>query len=341
MIGIIAVGLALLSRVQPPDLPPLITAGVTDTPPRIDGRMDDPCWAVAAVAAPFVLLATAELPTQRTVTRICGDAEAIYVGFWCWEDLPDHISARAQKNDSGEAWKDDCVEVFLAPDGIGRVYYHLIVTAGGMVDDEMCWRFGAERSLTWNAYAQTAVRRFENGWTCEIAFPLRYLGGASLTGRWLANFARAEQPHGEYSSWSALITGFHEPKRFGHLVWEKQAAVANLEMSPLSVGPAWVRFGWARLEPDLVVRVRQLTPLAEYPVGLSAEADRWQFTLVPRTDSFLRIETFSGQPPGGRLLFATAPIAYSLAPVTDKLAQLNSWVQEAAVIAGQGRGVIA
>ncbi len=333
--GLAAMVFAVLCATEPPVMRPVITAGMTDTPPSIDGVMDDPCWAVAAVAGPFVLLGTAQFPSQRTVARICADNRAVYVGFWCWEDAVEDISTRAWRNDSGEAWRDDCVEVFLAPDGLGRVYYHVIVTAANIVDDEMCWRFGARRDMTWNCYPDTAVRRWRNGWTCEIAVPLRYLGGARPQGRWVANFARAEQPHGEFSAWAALVRGFHEPQRFGELNWAADAAVANIELSPLSVGPAWVKLGWATRCGQPILKIRQLMDGHQEELDVERGVERWRFTPIPRTRSFIRIEAWCPGAVGRRLVFATAPMAYSVPPVGDKLARLLGWLREASRIANR------
>lgn len=311
-----------LIGVVPPNLPPVLTVGRTEQAPVVDGAMGDPCWQAAAVAAPFVLLSTADLPTQQTVVRLCYDAERLYVGFWCWEDNMAALHLAAKERDAGEAWADDCVEVFLAPDGRGDVYYHIIVTAAGVITDEICYRDG-RRDASWGFAGEAAVARSSRGWTCEMAMPFSAMGGANLSSPWLASFARGEHPHSEWSAWPALLGGFHETDRFGQIVWSDSPAVTGLSMQPLSVGLNEIRLtspasGGVRAEA-VVVRDD-----SEHRKSVKVEGDRLSLWLSDEGEGFFRLAVWVAPASGQEAAeapkaFATPPIHFYIPPITPLL----------------------
>lgn len=318
---------------QPPNMPPVVTAGFASEAPAIDGRMDDACWRDAAAVAPFVLLGTADLPSQRTLARICTDGNNIFVGFWCWEDRMDALRTRASARDSDRAWSDDCVEVFLAPDGVGDVYYHIIVTAANVVTDEMRWNRGQRSDVGWSFGGRTAVRRLERGWTCELSIPRYTLGASAITGTWLANFARGEQPHGEWSAWPSLLGGFHEVSRFGLLRWQATPAVTQLRLDPIRVGRNSVDVALAE---ELDLRLKLLRGDRTYAKPLVRQDDGWQFVLHEEGDGYLRIEAWNVEAGTEReeLCFATPPLHFSIPEASRPLATAKQWLDQASRLVG-------
>ncbi|MCX7598249.1 MAG: DUF4091 domain-containing protein [Armatimonadetes bacterium] len=307
----------------PPNLPPVVTVGRTAQAPVVDGAMGDSCWQSAAVAAPFVLLGTADLPTQQTVVRLCYDAESLYAGFWCWEDNMAALHLAAKERDATNAWADDCVEVFLAPDGRGDVYYHVIVTAAGVIADEVC-RTGGQREMAWDFAGQAAVGRSSRGWTCEIALPFSAMGDPSLSSPWLASFARGEHPHSEWSAWPALVGGFHETDRFGRILWRDSPAVIGLSVKPLWVGLNAVQLtappGGQALHAEAVV----VRDGGQYRKSLQAQGDRLSFWLNDEGEGFFRLVIRAAPPAGQEVVkapdaFATPPIHFYIPPITPFL----------------------
>lgn len=304
---------------QPPNMLPVATVGFVDQAPLIDGDMSDPCWRDAAVLAPFVSLGTARLPSQRTVARLCADANNVYVGFWCWEDAMDRLRLQAATNDTGQAWADDCVEVFLAPDGKADVYYHVIVTANGAIDDEWVWAGGQRGDMGWSFRGSAAQRRSSQGWTCEIAMPCAALGVSSIEGTWRASVARAEQPHSEWSSWPALVAGFHEPDRFGLLVWSPKPAVTQLRIDPVLIGENSLSVTAAEgLEPRLVI----LRDGRRHVKGLVRQGDTWRFWVYEGGEGYLRLELLwvsATKDQASSVAFATPPVHFSVPVVSAHL----------------------
>jgi len=342
---LLAVFMLLAALGQPPDLPPVVTAGSVGGAPEIDGDMGDACWQEAAVVAPLVLLGSADLPTQRTVARVAADADHVYVGFWCWEDAMDRLRTQAAGPDSPGAWADDCVEVFLAPGGKAEVYYHVIVTAQGLVYDEMRWRDGGRADTGWSFGGQAAARRVSRGWTCEMAIPRYTLGAPAIGGAWLANFARGEQPHGEWSSWPALVNGFHETARFGRLLWADRPAVTQLRLDPILMGENRLS---AALSEGLDLRLLIRRDDRAHPKPLVAGDQDWRFCIDEEGEGYLRLEAW--EPPRSqdetpRLAFATPPVRFSLPIISAPLAvadeRLRRAAEELAPLRGPGVKAVA
>jgi len=313
-----------LVGVVPPNLPPAVTVGRTEQAPVVDGAMGDACWRAAAVAAPFVLLGTADLPTQQTVARICYDAGRLYVGFWCWEDSMAALHLEAKERDAANAWADDCVEVFLAPDGRGEVYYHIIVTAAGVVADEKCFRPGPRRDSAWDFGGEAAVARAAHGWTCEVAVPFSAVGAGGLSSPWLASLARGEHPHNEWSAWPALVGGFHETERFGQILWGQAPAVTGLSLRPLRVGLNVVQLSSPAGQGGLRAEAIVVRDSVQHRKPLRADDDRLSFWLSEEGEGFLRLTaqtaaavTSEAPEPGG--FFATPPIHFSILPISPLL----------------------
>ncbi len=68
----------------------------TETPPVIDGRLDDACWTGAPAVAEFTQVLPVEggAPTERTEVRVLFDADNLYIGVRCFDSDSAGIIAR-------------------------------------------------------------------------------------------------------------------------------------------------------------------------------------------------------------------------------------------------------
>ena len=92
---------------------------------ELDGLLTESDWGQAAVAGDFYQLQPAEgFPaTQPTEVRVLYDEENLYVGFMCYDDHPDDISARDMTRDARIEFSNDMVQVVIAPLEGGREAY--------------------------------------------------------------------------------------------------------------------------------------------------------------------------------------------------------------------------
>ncbi|MDD2707432.1 MAG: DUF6067 family protein [Verrucomicrobiae bacterium] len=218
------------------DPPPLTVCRQAETPPVIDGKLDDPCWSETTEIGNFLLLGGA---LAREQTRVCVtyDRENLYVAFSCLESKAGEIRGSQKKHD-GAMDADDSVELFLNTDVTGKAYYHLAANARGVQVDAKRNFDGVRKNADWNPKWRSVAGTLSSpsGWTVEMAIPFAEIGVKSPSEgtQWGVNFCRQEQPMGEISSWAPAERGFfHTPEKFGTMVFGGTGAPA-LQLAPLA-----------------------------------------------------------------------------------------------------------
>lgn len=105
---------------------PEYTAYRVDTPPTIDGLLEEPCWQHAPRSSRFVDLVSGAPTVHDTRVAVLWDDANLYVGFWVEEPL---VEAELTQRDS-LIYNDNDVEVFIA----GRdAYYEFEINALGTI----------------------------------------------------------------------------------------------------------------------------------------------------------------------------------------------------------------
>jgi hypothetical protein len=187
-------------------------------PPKLDGLLDDPCWAEAGRIDDFVPFGGRVSANLKTVVLACADRDALYFGFDCDEPQADQIIAKATERD-GPVWSDDSVEIFLDTRMDGQTYYQIILNAKGVFFDQDTGAPGLPDEA-WNGPIQVAAKIGKDRWTAEVKIELAGLRLAESAGRmWRANFCRTSlRSTRNLWSWVDVKGGFHEPKKFGQFV---------------------------------------------------------------------------------------------------------------------------
>ena len=183
----------------------------TETPPTIDGQLDEPCWDEASVVTNFVLIRTKAPAAEQTTAYVLYDETALYLGFRCSERRPQEMKAKFRNHDAS-IWFDDSIEVFLDTNLDRETYFQFLVNS---VSARAEHRKGARWEGEWRA---TVVVR-DDCWTAEMALPFAALRiTPDVRDAWGINFCRNKYTKpAEHSCWSYTGQGFGNPKRFGHL----------------------------------------------------------------------------------------------------------------------------
>ncbi len=225
---------------------PAISAARASVPPKVDGVLDDACWAASPVADGFRTMTTDKPAAVPTEARMAYDDRALYVAFDCREPAMDKLVARQTGHDTQGVWLDDGIEFFLA--GADRKKYaHVIVNTSKSVYDEV------NQDPSWDPSIEVGLHKAADAWTVELALPWADLARAGIARAPLmaVNFCRSrfagsdDAPH---SSWAFPGRGFHNPERFG-LAQFGESAVA---LSSVQVPRSWGR-------QALVVELRNLS----------------------------------------------------------------------------------
>jgi hypothetical protein len=281
-------------------------------PPRIDGRLDDPCWRDAPWTEDFVDIEGASKPRPRFRTRakMLWDDDYFYVGAELEEP---HVWATFTKHDS-IIFRDNDFEVFIDPDGDNHQYYELEVNALNTTWDLFLprpYRDKGKALTNWEIPGlKTAVhvdgtlnnpKDTDRGWSVEIAFPWKALTEVARREKlprdgdqWRINFSRVE--------WQVDLVDGHYRKRPGRLednwVWSPQGVI-NMHR-PETWG--YVQFstakpGTAKFKPDPAGPARHFLHQIYYAQRAYRKAHgHWAKTLADLGLAQLAQESFAGPP---------------------------------------------
>jgi hypothetical protein len=281
---------------------PQVQVGRTATAPRVDGKLDDACWARAAVITPFLLNDGRGLATQQTVARLCWDDRALYLACECGERalVPEtqqlHLLKQTVKAHDGPVFGDESLEIFLQPGG-GSTYYQL---AANMLGTRYESR-GTDPSF--NGAWETATSTGRDTWVLEAAIPFASLGVTVKPGdKWNFNLCRNENPAAGHSTWSGLQGAYHTPEQFGVLVLADTTAPVRLaDLTCLSATAPALRLdlpegspalaalvvlkGDTRRQAKAAVTAGARTLAVPYPIaaGLKMPATQYEVTLADGT----------------------------------------------------------
>jgi hypothetical protein len=222
----------------------------TETPPRIDGKLDDEVWKAAPWSDDFVDIEGDKKPKPRFRTRMkmLWDEKALYIAAEIEEP---HIWATLTEHDS-VIFHDPDFEVFLDPDGDNHLYGELELNALNTTWDLLLTKPYKDAGRPINAWEilglKTAVhingtlndpRDKDVGWTVEIAWPwtgLKELSSVAVPpgngDSYRINFSRVEWDteivEGKYRKikdrpehnwvWSPQgVIDMHRPERWGYV----------------------------------------------------------------------------------------------------------------------------
>jgi hypothetical protein len=220
----------------------VVSAARPRAAPSIDGRLEEPAWAKAGVAAEF----TQQSPepgrpaSQRTEARVLVDGDALYVAMRLYDTAPDSIVGPLARRDY--AGYSDWAHVIVDSFHDRRTAFHFAVNPAGVKrdgfvsgDNEWSEDYG------WDAVWEAATRRDSAGWTAEFRIPLSQLrfatGGGDGGAVWGIEFARDVARRGERDYWAPIPPDASTfVSRFGTLTGVPvREAKRRLEVSPYAV----------------------------------------------------------------------------------------------------------
>ena len=230
---------------------PILTIPRWEQPPVIDGRLSEPQWEIAGVAASFwESQSSVPIPhALHTEAKLGLDKRALYIGFECRAPHPERLLVEQAGRDADGIWLDESVEIFLASPDAPERYAHFIINPRAAVYDALVF------DTSWNAEIDVKTRTTARGWTLEMAIPW-----ASLP--FEVELSRVEQPflrlnlgrnHREvvgsisHWAWSPTFGWFHNPQRFGMaMLAQGDIAVTKITL-PATVDDEPVRITLANL----------------------------------------------------------------------------------------------
>lgn len=206
-----------------------------ETPPKIDGILDEEVWRQAPILGPFVT-AAGELASPRTTVRVLQNLEYFFVAFEC-EDT--EMVATNRERD-GDMRRDDRVGVLLDANGNRASFNAIWVNPYGAMSDSFfpvgdSRRPGDIEERDWDSGVEYAVQvrgsinspqGADIGWTVEMAIPIKRLSDYTPPNLpdftfFLANFVRVDVNHQgreRLSMWApTIVEDAYRLEMLGHL----------------------------------------------------------------------------------------------------------------------------
>lgn len=146
------------------------------TPLQIDGRLDEEIYQLVSAVGDFIQSEPDEgLPeTERTEAWIFFDQRNVYVSVRCWDSRPDQIVAQELRRDHGNIFQGDNVTVSFDTFDDKRTGFWFQTNPLGALREALVISAGIV-NVDWNTVWDVKSRRFDQGWTTEMAIPFKSL----------------------------------------------------------------------------------------------------------------------------------------------------------------------
>lgn len=177
----------------------------TETPPKIDGVLDDDVWIHAMEAKDFTefrpTMGLAEKSGQETIVKMTYDDNAIYVAAYLYDDPKNIMKEMTTRDNFGQ---NDFFLVVLNPNNDAQNDTELVVFPSGTQADAIASPSNGE-DFGWNAVWESAVKIVEDGWIVEMKIPYSALRFSNQeTPTWGLQFHRRFKRTSEQYSWNPI-----------------------------------------------------------------------------------------------------------------------------------------
>ena len=191
-----------------------IYAARVQTPPVLDGLLDDEVWKNVVPESDFLQWRPYNLkpPAEKTEVRLVYDDNYIYVGVNCLTSKPEKIVGRLGRRDSWQesfGEKSDWVVVAFDSNNDDRTGHHFFVnTVGSRLDVALSGGGKGGFDSSWDAVWDFKSALHEDGWSIEYRFPFSIFSfEANSNQDWGFFVARHIQYKQEETQWPCVPFG--------------------------------------------------------------------------------------------------------------------------------------
>jgi hypothetical protein len=253
LLGVFALALAVnppasaqtpLSRPGEPDVPEkvgkeMVAHYVGQTPPRIDGQLDDEIWQLAQAVEDLVQQDpdNMQAPTERTVVRVAYDDRSVYVAVMNYMRDPSRITTALGRRDTFP--RSDSIKITFDPRHDHLTAYTFDSNPAGVQGDIM-WFDDTRQSTDYDAVWDVRTEITQEGWTAEFRIPFSQLRFTITPGQpvvWGFNIRRDIVYNAETNRWVGTPRGAQGfVSRFGHLTFNTAPAPPRrFELQPFTL----------------------------------------------------------------------------------------------------------
>ncbi len=212
---------------------------VGDTPPRLDGRLDDEIWQNAQAIEDMVQNDpdNMQAPTERTVVKIAYDNRSVYVGVINYMKDPSKITTALGRRDTFP--RSDSIKITFDPRHDHLTAYTFDANPLG-VQGDMTWFDDSRSSTDYDAVWDVRTQIDKDGWTAEFRIPFSQLRFTITPGEavvWGFNVRRDIVYNAEMIRWVGTPRGAQGfVSRFGHVTFaQPPSPPRRLEVQPFAL----------------------------------------------------------------------------------------------------------
>jgi len=179
----------------------------TQSPPSIDGYLNDSCWDLVDWGGDFIQTEPSENkpPSQQTAFKILYDDNNLYVFIRAYDTEPDKISRRISRRDNFDG---DMVEINIDSYYDKQTAFSFTAMASGTKGDEAVTKDGNNWDSSWNPvwFLKTSID--DKGWCAEMRIPFSQLRfGKKVEHVWGIQLMRHIFRLEERSTWQFIPKG--------------------------------------------------------------------------------------------------------------------------------------
>ena len=185
----------------------------TDTPPVIDGVMDE-VWSTGALIDDFHQTDPIEYaaPSEKTVVRILYDKDFLYVsGMMYYSDTSKIVANKLIQGSS--LMSEDKFRIYINPFNDGRNGYLFQTNANGIRTDAILENV-TDRNFDWTGIWYAASKPTDYGWFAEIAIPYKTISFNPNSDSWGLSILRSVENNAEDMAWTSYNRSI-DPSNFG------------------------------------------------------------------------------------------------------------------------------
>ncbi|RLE03696.1 MAG: hypothetical protein DRJ11_03525 [Candidatus Aminicenantes bacterium] len=177
----------------------------TKMPIKLDGRLTESWWSQAPPLGPLTMVEPDEgaPPTEKTVVKILASADTLYFGLICYDRQPEKIVSYTMQRDA-QLRGEDHIKIVIDPFLNGRTGYIFAVNPNGARYDALIEKEGEGENPQWDGIWEAAAHRFQEGWSVEMALPIKTLRFKEGVDRWRINIERRLQRRLETDRWTGI-----------------------------------------------------------------------------------------------------------------------------------------
>lgn len=262
--------------VIPPEKSNPVVVPRFETPPAIDGRLDEEVWKTAAKFTDFIQSEPGDQvpPSRQTIAYMGYDEKNLYIAFFCFDE-PDKIRATVAKRDS--VGGEDYVGVFLDTFNDQRKAYILQFNPLGIQADGIKTSGSYRSDFSVDIVMESMGMIHDNGWSVEVKVPFKSLRYEAGKGKfWGVDFwRRIDRFNREIDGWMPMARGVSELQQLGRITGLNEIKTERtLEVTPsvtfsksgeriedITAPPDFSRLSSGPFDTDLGVSIKyQITP---------------------------------------------------------------------------------